>query len=115
MNLLLPVELKLATRVRGDWGRGPVDPAVFPDRIKPRDLRPVQIQWHDNLARAGAKSCLLLGVPQPSGGFHCWLQPNCGHGSLKHWRKGFDVPSLLLVATDAGLNTVEWKRRMALG
>ena len=116
----VPVELKIAKLVGrmiagqryGSWSP---DLDLQQERIKPRDLRPAQILWHDNLARAGGRSCLLLGVLQPAGGFHGYVQPRCYHAILRQWRRGFPVKDLTLVATNDGIDFEVWERCMALG
>ena len=118
-DAILPVELKVARRVGQPiapqrYGAWSPDQDLHCERIKPRDLRPVQIQWHDQFTRAGGRSCLLLGVLQPGGGFHCYVQPRCSHAILRQWRRGFPVKDLILVATNDGIDFDAWKACMAL-
>jgi hypothetical protein len=58
---------------------------------------------------------LLLGVLQPDGGFHCFVQPRCSHAVLRQWRRGFPVKDLFLVATNDGIDFEAWRTCMALG
>jgi hypothetical protein len=82
----------------------------YPLRITPDDLRPLQIKWHDDLARAGGKSCLLMGVLLQSGGYECWVQPRCWHEVLRYWRKGFEINSLTRITGEDGMvNFDKWK------
>lgn len=107
-QLPLPVELKVAE--------------VRRDHLRPRHLRAAQIAWHDKLARAGGRSCLLLGV-QCSLGFTAYVLPDCRHEMLRRWRSGFPGGAVTCVARPAipatgvaslVLDLEGWKRCMAL-
>ena len=104
----LPVELKVALVVR--------------DQLRPTKLRPSQIRWHDQLARAGGRSCLLLGVPSPIG-WTAYVLPDCRLEVLRRWRSGFPGGAVTCVARPADprigvaslvLDLHGWKRCMAL-
>lgn len=115
-ELLLPVELKIGVKMtKRNVGR-----------IRPQNMRAEQISWHNELARSGGRSCLLLGVPQGReekwrGRFKVYLQPRCHLGVLRHWRKGWEVgPQFIagLTCLSNDLNQLDlelWKTCMALG
>jgi hypothetical protein len=110
----LPVELKIGVEMtKRNSGK-----------IRPQNMRAEQIAWHEQLFRAGGKSCLLLGVPQRvSEGwrarFNVYLQPRCCLGVLRDWRKGWEVgPCGLTLLTNHDWNRLDfdkWKTCMALG
>ena len=85
-RLPLPVELKVAWVVR--------------DRLRPLHLRPAQIRWHDTLARAGGRSCLLFGIPSEIG-FTAYVLPDCRLATLRSWRQGFPGGLVTCVARPA--------------
>jgi hypothetical protein len=89
------------------------DKTNHPDRLTPYFVRPAQIFWHDQFARAGGHSCLLLGVARKDGGYHCYVQADCRREVLRLWRQGWS--HLPLVATNDGIDFEAWKTCMAPG
>ena len=101
-RLPLPVELKVAYR----GGH----------LIRVRRVRPTQILWHDTLARAGGRSCFLVGVPASHGmGFEAWLLPDCRAEVLRRWSHGLPWDTLVQVSDGGALDFDMWKVTMALG
>ena len=106
--LPLPVELKVARVVR--------------DRLRPSHVRPAQVRWHEELARSGGKSCLLLGVPS-SIGWTAYVLASPRLDVLRSWRSGFPAGTVTCVARPANpaigvaslvLDLAGWKRCMGM-
>ena len=109
-NFPMPVEVKTATVLAGT-----------PRRLRPSKIRPVQILWHEQLARHGGLSCFLMGVPvpKPYRGFKVYALGDCSRHTLLGWKDGF-LPQQLVkiidpIETPANiyyLNTAAWKAHM---
>jgi hypothetical protein len=70
---LLPVELKVGVLKNG--------------RIFPREVRPSQVTWHYEFAKAGGRACLLTGT-KLSGRWVGYAVPGFW---AEHWRLGYPI------------------------
>lgn len=96
----LPVELKLG------WQEG--------NRVFTLAIRPAQIRWHDELGRAGGKSCILFGLPQPEGGYLPLVLAEPNLATLRHWRRGIPIGELASIRSPTGIDLLAWERAMGM-
>lgn len=85
----LPIEMKIGERV--GW------------TIVPREIRPVQIAWHENLWRAGGISMVLVGY-QDEYGWQGFALQDARKITLQRYRDGYAFSHCLPIIQNGFLN-----------